>query len=577
MNFPLKVLAVRFGAALALALPLAAAADTAGSSTAAETAVSLPEQALTPGILYSFLLAEIAGARGDFALSSRLYLEMAQRTRDPRIARRATEIALYTRDLTAAAEAAQIWAEAEPASAEARRIVAGISAGGGDPAHFDDVQTRLARLLAQSPENLAQNLMDLNRTLARIQDKDAVRAMVMRLTEPYLAYPEGHFARAQASAIAGDPMPALADVNAALALRAQWEPALILKAQIMQQAGNASEAVELLREQTGRHPESRNLRLALARALVAAKQYEAARDEFRQLLSMAPDERDFMFAAALLSFQLEDYADAASLFERALAAGHPDADTIRLHLGQIAEKRKDPEGAQRWYRSVGEGRQYGDAQVRVALLLAQSGKLDEARRHLQQAQADADDETRRRYFLAEIQLLRDAGQAGQALTLVDDALRERPDDTDLLYESAMLAERLDQMDVMESRLRKLIALAPDNAHAYNALGYSLADRGQRLEEAESLIVRALELLPDDPFILDSLGWVRFRRGDGAAAADTLERAYGMRPDPEIAAHLGEVLWSLDRRDDASQIFDKALSAHPGNELLRETAQRLRRQ
>ncbi len=582
MTPPLKTLAVRFGAAFVLALPFAAhaagddeAAQPAKDTAAVEKASStpLPAQSLTPGVLYTFLLAEIAGARGNLTLSSQLYLDLAQRTHDPRIARRATEIALYTRDLPAATQAARIWSEAEPGSEEARRILTGIIAGGGE-AHLDDIQTQMARLLAQSPENLAQNLMTLNRTLARIQDKDAARKIVMRLTDPYLDYPEARFARAQASAIADDSMAALADADAALALRADWEPAIVLKAQIIQQAGNTDEAIELLRGQAARHPESQNMRLAYARALVSAKQYSAARDEFRRLLDATPNERDFLYATGLLSFQLEDYADAASLFERALAAGHPDADVIRLHLGQIAEKRNDTEGAQRWYRSVGPGPQYTDAQVRIALLLARAGKLDEARQHLQ-AQTDTDDETRHRYFLVELQLLRDAGQSEQALALADDALRETPDNTDLLYEAAMLAEKLDRLDIMENRLRKLMVLAPDNAHAYNALGYSLADRGQRLEEAEALIVKALELLPDDPFIIDSLGWVRFRRGDGNGAATTLERAYGIRQDPEIAAHLGEVLWSLDRRDEANRIFDKALAAQPDNKLLRETVQRLR--
>ncbi len=583
MTPPLKTLAVRLSIAFVLALPFTAhaagedeAAQPAKNTAAVENASSapLPAQSLTPGVLYAFLLAEIAGARGNLALSSQLYLDLAQRTRDPRIARRATEIALYTRDLPAATQAARIWSEAEPGSEEARRILTGIIAGGGD-AHFDDIQIQLARLLAQSPESLAQNLMSLNRTLARIQDKDAARKIVMRLTDPYLDYPEARFARAQASAIADDSMTALADVDAALALRADWEPAIVLKAQIIQQAGNTDEAVALLREQTARHPESQNMHLAYARALVSAKQYSAARDEFRRLLDAAPNERDFLYATGLLSFQLEDYADAASMFERALAAGHPDADVIRLHLGQIAEKRNDTEGAQRWYRSVGPGPQHVDAQVRIALLLARAGKMNEARQHLEAQQTDADDETRHRYFLVELQLLRDAGQSEQALALADEALRETPDDADLLYEAAMLAERLDRMDIMENRLRKLMAVAPDNAHAYNALGYSLADRGQRLDEAEALIVKALELLPDDPFILDSLGWVRFRRGDGNGAATTLERAYGMRQDPEIAAHLGEVLWSLDRRDDANRIFDKALAANPDNKLLRETVQRLR--
>ena len=259
------------------------------------------------------------------------------------------------------------------------------------------------------------------------------------------------------------------------------------------------------------------------------------------------------------------------LLERALDAGHPEADGIRLNLGQIAERRKDPERALQWYRTVEQGQNYLDTQVRIASVLAGQGKLNEARQHLQRVDADAD--TRKRLRIAEAQLLRTADHGAEAFALLDEELQRAPDDQDLLYESAMLAEQTGKIDVMESRLRKLIALKPDHAHAYNALGYSLADRGERLEEAESLITRALELTPGDPFILDSMGWVRFRRGNPEEALRHLERAYDMRPDPEIAAHLGEVLWAMKREADAARVWNDALSAHPDNSVLKNVMQR----
>jgi Flp pilus assembly protein TadD len=228
------------------------------------------------------------------------------------------------------------------------------------------------------------------------------------------------------------------------------------------------------------------------------------------------------------------------------------------------------------YDEVGAGEHRAEAVIRSAQSFAREGKLDEAQRYLQAQQGkEGENATRRRYILAEAQLLRDAGKHADALTVIDAALRGAPDDTDLLYESAMLAERLDRINIMETRLRRVIALKPDHAHAFNALGYSLADRGLRLKEAEALVTRALELAPDDPFILDSMGWVRFRRGDGAGALPHLERAYRIRQDPEIAAHLGEVLWKLQRQSDAERIFSEAIAAHPDNKLLRDTAQRLR--
>lgn len=571
MNRTFSLLTTSLGLAIALAFP-AAAQTTPPAEKPPETA-ALPEQALTARTLYTFLLAEIAGARGEIGISVQAYADLAQRTRDPRIARRAVEIALFARNIPAAIEAARIWTEAEPSSDEARRVLASLLAGGDG--QLEQVQNQLARLLAQSPEHIDNHLMGLNRAFARVEDKQAVKTIINRLTEPYADRPEAHFARAQAAVAAADAMESLAAIETALRLRPDWEPAVLFKAQLMSQSGAMQEAVQLVKGYVERHPESRNARLAYARALVSSRQFDAARSEFRSLLDTSPDDRELMYAVGLLSAQLDDYDTAVTQLERALQAGHPEDDGIRLNLGQIAERRNDPDGALRWYRAVEPGAQHFDAQLRIASVLARQGKLQQAREHLQSVKADDDD--RKRLLLAESQLLRNSGHPADAFELIDGALRKSPDDSDLLYESSMLAESLGKLDVMEGRLRKLIALQPDHAHAHNALGYSLADRGERLDEAEVLISRALELTPNDPFILDSMGWVRFRRSDLPAALNHLERAYGMRPDPEIAAHLGEVLWALDRRADASRIWDEALKASPDNAALKTVIKRLRGQ
>ena len=554
---------------LAIALCLGASLSTAAEKSRAGD--ELPAQELTPRTLYQLLLAEIAGARGQISLSTQLYLDLARNTRDPRIARRATEIAMFARNFEATSQAARIWSEIAPDSPDARRILSGVMAGSNGS--LEDAQAQLARALATHPERLAQNLLGLNRALARVDDKQAVQAMVIRLTDPYLDLPEAHFARAQAAMIAQDPMEAVAAIDAALALRPDWEPAILFRAQILQHAGAADEALKQIDAAIARQPDNRNLQVARARALVGAKRYEEARAEFRRLLETSPDDRELLFAGALLSLQLNDAADAETQFTRALAAGHPEQDLIRLHLGQIAENRGDGVTARKWFEEVRAAEHRAEAVIRSAQSLAREGRLEEARQLLQKAEGD--EAARRRYVLAESQLLRDADKPAEALAVIDASLRTRPDDVDLMYEAAMLAERLDRISVMETRLRRVIALKPDHAHAFNALGYSLADRGLRLKEAEALIARALELAPDDPFILDSMGWVRFRRGDGNGALAHLERAYRMRQDPEIAAHLGEVLWSLHRRTDADRIFDEAMTAHPDNKLLRDTAQRLR--
>ncbi len=567
----MKIDIARLARRTSLAVGLSLATGLAGA--AGEGAP--PGQELTPKTLYQFLLAEIAGARGQVGLSAELYLDLARATRDPRIARRATEIAMFSRNLPLASEAARLWAEVEPDSEDARRILANVVAAGSD-GRLEDLQIQVARALAHSTgERLAQNLMGLNRALQRLPDKEAAQSVVMRVTEPYLDLPEAHFARSQAAMIAQDAMQAMAAIDRAIELRPGWDPAILMKAQILQHAGAGEAAVKQLEAELTRDPGNVALRQAYGRALVATKRFDDARTEFRRLLDAAPNDRDLLYAVALLSVQLNEDAEAEALFRRALDADHPEQDVIRLHLGQLADNRGEGEAARKWFAAVDDARHRLEANIRIAQSLAREKRIDEARTHLQTLKGD--DDARRRYVMAEAQILREADRPAEAMLVLDAALARAPDDTDLLYEAAMLAERLDRIDLMEDKLRKVIALKPEHAHAHNALGYSLADRAMRLDEAQALIERALELAPDDPFILDSLGWVYFRRGDLDNALKHLERAYAMRNDAEIAAHLGEVLWNLSRRDDADRLLNEALAAHPDNTLLRDTARRLRAQ
>jgi tetratricopeptide (TPR) repeat protein len=247
---------------------------------------------------------------------------------------------------------------------------------------------------------------------------------------------------------------------------------------------------------------------------------------------------------------------------------------VRLYLGQVAEERKDLEGALKWYGEVGEGEQYVQAQIRYAQVLARQGKIDAARAHLQQAAAKSTDQ-RVQLVLAEAQILRDANQPKAAFDLVGQALDRVPNNPELLYDYAMLAEKIERVDILESSLRKLIEIRPEHAHAYNALGYSLADRNQRLPEAQELIEKALKLAPDDSFIMDSMGWVLYRRGQLKDSLAYLRRAYAGRPDPEIAAHLGEVLWTLGERSEAERVWGDAKKEAPDNETLSSTIKRLR--
>ncbi|MEJ0045338.1 MAG: tetratricopeptide repeat protein [Rhodospirillales bacterium] len=281
---------------------------------------------------------------------------------------------------------------------------------------------------------------------------------------------------------------------------------------------------------------------------------------------------DVIFAVGILSLQLNDPDRAEASLRRLLAMDFRDKDSIHLYLGQIAEDRKQYPAALAEYAQVVEAEHFVAARIRYANVLAKQDHLAEARKYLQDADVRASTQ-RVQLTLAEAQLLRDANQTQEAFDFLAHNLEANPDQPDLLYDYAMVADKLDRTDVLEASLRKLIALKPDHAHAYNALGYSLAERNVRLDEALKFIDKALTLAPDDAFIVDSMGWVQFRLGHYESSLKFMRRAYASRPDPDIAAHLGEVLWTVGERDEAKRVWQDAAKKNPDNEALMSTMKR----
>jgi len=542
-----------------------------GGGEASEGKAVYPGQELTPQILYQLMLAEIAGARGQGVMAAQSYLDLARRTRDARIARRAAEMAVFARQTDLATDASRLWLELDPASTQAQQLASGTAASS---ARIEELETHLASALARLGDKVGPALMGLNRGLARIPDKALIRRLVNDLTQPYLDQPEAHFARANAAYTAGDPAGAAQALEGALRLRPDWEQAVVLEAQLLQET-SPGKGIESLRTYVAAHPDAREPRITLARLLVAAKQFGPAREQFDELLKRSPDDRDVVHASALLAMQQGDRPAAERHFKRLLELGFPEPDTVRVYLGQLAEEAKRPDDAIAWYKAVEPGAQFVAAQGRIAQVLANRGKLGDARAHLQGLAREAAPADQVQYVLLESQLLRDANRNEDAFAVLDDALRQSPDNPDLLYESALMAERIGRIEVMEGRLRKLIALKPDHAHAYNALGYSLVDRNLRLDEAETLIRKGLALSPNDPFIIDSLGWAQYRRGKLTDALETLQKAFGLRADPEIAAHLGEVLWMLGRKEEAARTWRDAAKAHPDNAVLADVIKKFK--
>ena len=252
-----------------------------------------------------------------------------------------------------------------------------------------------------------------------------------------------------------------------------------------------------------------------------------------------------------------------------------DPTSALIYLSQIADERNDGVAALDWLSRIpsldGKNTAYFSSQMRKAQLLAKYNKLDEALAFLHAYPATPAEHTQ--VIQMEAELLRDNNRVKEAYALLQTAVADHPENTDLLYDYAMMAEKLDHLPEMESALRTVIRLTPKNQHAYNALGYSWADRSMRLPEARELIQKALELAPDDPFIMDSMGWLEFRQNNAKVALPLLQKAYDIRPDVEIAAHLGEVLWSLGNKPEAKKIWQEAIKKEPGNALLKSTVAR----
>ena len=406
--------------------------------------------------------------------------------------------------------------------------------------------------------------------LASHSDKAAVLQLTQDLAKPYPKLPEAHYSIAQAAWNSGQSELALTEVRAALALRPEWERAALLQGQMLQRTSNA-DAFAYYEGYLKRYPRAMDVRLNYARLLVSGQKYAEARSEFQALMKEFPDNPDVALAVGLLSLQLHDFDAAEAQLLRALETNYKDPDAVRLYLGQANEERKRFDEALRWYGSIDGGEQYVPARSHYAAILAKQGKLDEASKYLQESGQNA--QQRVQFIQAEAQLLRDANDYRGAYDLLSQALEKSPQSPDLLYDHAMAAEKIDRIDVLESNLRQVIQIKPDHAHAYNALGYTLADRNTRLPEAYTLIEQALKIAPEDPFIMDSMGWVLYRMGQHDAALVFLKRAFELRPDDEIAAHLGEVLWAAGQPDEARKIWDSALQQSPANEVLLATVKR----
>lgn len=543
---------------------------TAQAGAAAAASQGAPAKGLTEAVLYELLLGEIASQRGEEALAAEAYVDLALKTYDPRVVKRAVELAVKARKFEDARRMAGLWVDIEPESFKARQILIPLLIG---QENYAEALPHLKALMAMKDRPPGVNFLHLQSLLGRYKDKAAGLEMIKELASGYPGIPEAHYAVAQAAWPASQYDLAKQSLDTALRLKPGWETAALFRGQVQQQQGDAA-MLAYWKTFLQAYPDANDVRLAYAKALAKAGQYQEARAEFGGLSKKAGNPAEITYAIALLSMQIDDLDGAEHNFKQALKQGYDDEDTIRLYLAQISESRSRYEEAVARYEEIAPGERYLEARLKAALLLGKMKRLDEAKARLA-ALVPANDREKVRIIQAEAQMLRESGDHNGAFATLDAALKAMPDSDDLIYDRAMAAEKISRLDIMEADLRRLIEKDPSHAHAYNALGYTLADRTERVDEALVLLEQALKLQPDDPFILDSMGWALFKAKRLDEAEAHLRRAYNGRADPEIAAHLGEVLWQRGQRDEARKLFAEVAKKHPDNDVLRETMARLK--
>lgn len=571
-------------AALAAALLAAAAAGApAAAQVMRPTATAAPgNSGLDAELFYQLLLGEL-NVRGDQAAAGfALILDAARKANDPSLYQRAVELAFQARDGDAALQAARAWKEAFPQSREANRYVLQILVALNRIT--ESAEPLKAEVALADPKDRAAVIASLARTYARAADKKLAAAVVEQALADALKDPATGAAAwttiGRLRLAAGDAPAALEAARRGQALNPQSEGPVLLALELMDARQPQAEALVRNYLQGQPLPE---MRMAYARALLDAQRHSEALQQLQAITRERPDMPEAWLAQGALLVQDNQLAQAEAAIRKylELAQAQPAGEERNraqaqafLSLAQVAEKRGDFAQASAWLDRIESPQALVQAQTRRASILARQGKLEEARK-LIRALPERNAGDARTKLLAEVQLLRDTKHYQAAYDLLGRAIAKEPADSDLLYDQAMLAEKMGRFDEMEKLLRALIAKKPDYQHAYNALGFSLAERNVRLPEAKRLVQKALELAPGDPFISDSLAWVEFRMGNKAEALRILQVAYKDRPDPEIAAHLGEVLWSLGQREQAQVVWREGMLLASDNETLLETLKRLK--
>ena len=519
---------------------------------------------------YHLMIAELAFRRGDTELAVENYLIVAKSQNNPEIAARAVRIAMYGNNFEAAIEAANRRLELSPNDLDAQQVIVAIYIRQGKPT---EAALALDNMISNSQASDKVLFGSLTGLFAREEDAKVALKVTRQTAENYPEKAYAQYMHGVLSAQAGQTEEALYYLDQSLEIQV-IDGAYSTRAKILLKLNRPEEALVSLRQAVKDRPYDKDLGLTYARLLVDLKQYELARMEFEKLYQTSPNDPNLLYTLGLLSLESQRLDDAEKYMSQLVELDLREGEA-QYYLGRIFERKEQPNQALDWYRLVQVKEYRFDAQLRIAALLGSTDQIKESRKHLDQMrQGSQSQNTLVRIYMTEGEILSADEQFSEAFEVYDTALKFSPGNIDLLFSRGMMAERIGRLDILEEDINAVLKIQPNNAHALNALGFTLADQTDRYEEAYDLLKRAVELLPDNAAILDSYGWVNYRMGNYDIAIRFLQSALSKYYDNEIAAHLGEVLWVSGNKEAAKRVWQEALKKIPNDPRIKKVMQRL---
>ena len=519
--------------------------------------------------VYKFLLAEIAAQRGDLTSAGHLYYDLAKLTKNIPLAQRATNIAGYARNGRLALDSAELWRQLDNDSLEAKQILAELFISSGNLAKARPI---IEKLLEQE-KTRADGFLYLNNLLTKVENKKNALRFILAISKPYPDLAEAHFSIAHTAYFAGDLKLAEKELDITESIKPNWETAALFRGYMLA-IDWPEKALEFYQSFLSVNPNSNEVRLEYAKILANLKMYSKAKSEFLRLVDGSLASPEISLTVALLSLELNDNMLAEKFFNQALERGYSDRDKIQIYLAKIYLDRKEPDLAITFLDKISSGQLFVEAKILTAEILAEHKSVDDGIASLSKYKnLSLDDKLQ--FLKAKTSLLYNNNRQQDAFDLMKGADSNFNNSAEFKFDYAMLAEKMGNLLLMEQLLKEAIKIKPDYAYAYNALGYSYADRNIKLTDAKKYIEIALSISPNNHYIMDSMGWLHFRMGNIEIALQFIEKAYKIQKDPEIAAHLGEILWKMGKLKQAEKVWEESIKIHPSNTVLLETFERLR--